>query len=429
VTVEVHPLPDLPEVRPGDDLGALLAIPLATLGPRVGDVLAVTQKIVSKAEDRLVPDADRAAVIESETVRVVARRGDLVIAETRHGFVCANAGVDASNVDPGTLSLLPSDPDASAERLRAHLTQTLGADVAVVITDTFGRPWRQGVVDVAIGCAGLPALVDLRGTSDHTGRELEATVVALADQVAAAAGLAMGKSAGVPAALVRGVDAARGEPGAAADLVRPPQEDLFRESPGQALHARRTIRSFGPGSVPTEALEEAVLAACTAPAPHHTRPWRFSVLTSPAARRALLAGMAAAWRADLSGDGVSEDVIARRIARSDAVLGAAPVLIVPWVRLSGSHRYPDPERARAEEEMFLLSGGAAIQTLLLALHAQRVASCWISSTLFCPQETRAVLGMADEWFPLGAVACGPMPGGGAPPPRPPIDIADVASFS
>lgn len=428
MSLSVEPVEGLPEIRPGDDLGALIAPALASLGVADGDVVAVTQKIVSKAEGRLIPGTERTEAVARETVRVVARRGDLVIAETAHGFVCANAGVDASNVEAGTLALLPEDPDGSAERLRGAFAERLGVDVAVVITDTFGRPWRVGLVNVAIGCAGLPALVDLRGTPDHHGQELDATEVALADEVAAASGLVMAKAARIPVALIRGVDRGGAPVGPATDLVRAPGEDLFHTSPLQALHARRTIRSFGPGEVPREALEEAVLAACTAPAPHHTRPWRFSVLTSPAARSTLLAAMAAAWRADLRGDGTSEDVIARRIAKSDAVLGAAPVLIVPWLSDAGSHAYADDERARAEREMFMLSGGAAVQTLLLALSAQGLASCWISSTLFCQGETRTALGVDDTWSALGAVACGPMPPGIASRGRPPVRVEDIATF-
>ena len=428
MSVEVLPLTGLPEVRPGDDLAALLAPALRLLGARDDDVVAVTQKIVSKAEGRLVPGDDRADAVARETRRVVARRGDLVIAETAHGFVCANAGVDASNVEAGTLALLPEDPDGSADAIRARLRATLGVELGVVITDTFGRAWRTGLVNVAIGCAGLPAVVDLRGATDQHGRELEATVVALADEVAAASGLVMAKDARIPAALVRGVDRASAPDAPASALVRPPEEDLFRESPLQALHARRTIRAFAPDRVPREALEEAVRAACTAPAPHHTRPWRFTVLESEPAKRALLGAMAEAWRADLRADGTDEDVIARRIARSDAVLGAAPVLIVPWLSFAGAHRYVDAERAHAEQEMFLLSGGAAIQTLLLALHAQGLASCWISSTLFCQEEARAALDVDEGWFALGTVACGRMAADGAPEPRPPIDLGDVATF-
>ena len=327
---------------------------------------------------------------------MVARRGDLVIAETAHGFVCANAGVDASNVADGLLTLLPEDPDGSARRLRETLASRFGLErLGVVITDTFGRPWREGLVDVAIGVAGMPAAVDLRGTPDHAGRELEVTVMALADQVAAAAGIVMGKAERVPVALVRGI-AWDGEAGAAADLVRAPADDLFRESPLQSLHARRTIRAFGPGAVPRPVVADAVAAACTAPAPHHTRPWTFVALDTAPAKRALLGAIAEAWRADLRADATPEEVIERRIARSDAVLGAAPTLIVPFVRFDGAHPYPDEERAGAEREMFLLAGGAAIQTLLLALHDQGYASCWISSTLFCQEETRAVLGLDER---------------------------------
>jgi coenzyme F420-0:L-glutamate ligase / coenzyme F420-1:gamma-L-glutamate ligase len=421
MTVELLAVEGVPEIRPGDDLAGILAEHLRRLDVRDDDVVVITQKVVSKAEGRLVAEAERDAAVSAGTVRVVARRGDLVITETPHGFVCANAGVDASNVDPGMLSLLPEDPDGSAERLRTRLAVSLGVErLGVVITDTFGRPWREGVVNVAIGVAGMPAVLDLRGTPDTGGRVLDATVVAVADEIAAASGLVTGKAKRVPAAVVRGVRA--DEPASVArDLVRSPADDLFRESPLQALHARRTIRSFADGEVPTELLAEAIGAACTAPAPHHTRPWRFSVLTSEPAKRALLAAMAEAWRADLRRDGTSEDVIARRVAKSDAVLGAAPALIVPWVSFEGSHRYDDEERAQAERTMFLLAGGAAIQTLLLALHAQQVASCWISSTLFCQEETRAVLGVDERWTALGTVACGRMPESGAPRPRPPID--------
>ena len=361
---------------------------------------------------------------------MVARRGDLVIAETAHGFVCANAGVDASNVEAGVLALLPEDPDGSAAHLQAALTSALGVAVAVVITDTFGRAWREGLVNVAIGCAGMPAVLDLRGSADHFGRELEATIVALADEVAAASGLVMAKAARVPAALVRGVAwPAEMVDGTAQDLVRAPGDDLFRESPLQALHARRTIRTFAPGEVAREALEEAVRAACTAPAPHHTRPWRFTALTSEPARRRLRAAMADAWRADLHRDGADIADIDRRIAGSDAVLAAAPVLIVPWLRFDGARAYPEAERSHAEQELFLLSGGAAIQTLMLALHAQGLASCWISSTLFCQEETRDALGVGAGWFALGIVACGRMPEGGASRPDPPIDPADFLDFA
>lgn len=233
--LEVIPLGGLPEVVPGLVLAPLLVAAAAGQGTPLedGDCLVVTQKVVSKAEGRLVrldpsdPDARR-RLVESESVRVLRRRGDLVISETRQGLVCANAGVDLSNVDEGWASLLPVDPDRSARRIRDGVRAAAGVAVAVVVSDTFGRPWRQGLVDVAIGVAGLAALVDLRGTLDDRGRPLQVTDVAVADEVAAAAELVMGKARGVPAAVVRGLDPALLREGSAAELLRPHAEDLFR---------------------------------------------------------------------------------------------------------------------------------------------------------------------------------------------------------
>jgi coenzyme F420-0:L-glutamate ligase/coenzyme F420-1:gamma-L-glutamate ligase len=234
--VEILPILGVPEIRPGDDLSELLVASIRSTGIVLedGDVLAVTQKVVSKAEGRVVPvgEEGKAAWVAREARRIVARRGDLVIAETRHGFVCANAGVDASNVEEGYVTLLPEDPDGTAERIRASVGRVSGAEVAVVITDTFGRPWRHGLVNVAIGCAGLPSLVDLRGTKDGIGRILDVTIVALADEIAAATGLVMGKAEGVPAAVVRGVRA-EGPYLPASAMIRIGEEDLFPYSPVQ----------------------------------------------------------------------------------------------------------------------------------------------------------------------------------------------------
>jgi coenzyme F420-0:L-glutamate ligase / coenzyme F420-1:gamma-L-glutamate ligase len=235
VTITVHPLPGIPEVGPGDDLPGLLlaAIAEAGLSLEPGDVLVVTHKVVSKAEGAVVPldgddeDAAYRRVVLDEAAEVLRRRGDLVIAKTRHGFVCANAGVDRSNAAPGTAVLLPHDPDRSAHGIRMALRHATGVDPVVVVSDTFGRPWRRGLVDVAIGISGMEAILDLRGTADGSGRELHVTEVALADEIAAAADLAMGKAAGIPAVLLRGLSAPRGE-GRAADMVRPVDEDLFR---------------------------------------------------------------------------------------------------------------------------------------------------------------------------------------------------------
>jgi coenzyme F420-0:L-glutamate ligase/coenzyme F420-1:gamma-L-glutamate ligase len=230
--LEIRAVDGIGEVGPGDDLVQLLVE--ARPGLEDGDVLVVTQKVVSKAEAQLVPidpnDPDsKAKIIESESVRVLRRRGDLVVSETRHGFVCANAGVDLSNVQQGWAALLPEDPDRSARRLRDGLRAALGVDMAVIISDTFGRTWRRGLTDVAIGCAGIRAIVDLRGTADANGRELAVTEVCVVDELAAAAELVMGKANGLCAAVIRGVDPSwlgRGE--VRAEVVRPPAEDLFR---------------------------------------------------------------------------------------------------------------------------------------------------------------------------------------------------------
>jgi coenzyme F420-0:L-glutamate ligase/coenzyme F420-1:gamma-L-glutamate ligase len=219
----------VPEVRPGDEIADLIA---ARVDLRDGDVVVVTQKIVSKAEGRLEAVADedaRRRLIERESVRVLRRRDELIISETTQGFVCANAGVDLSNVDDGIAALLPVDSDRSARHIRDALVARTGRRVAVVVSDTFGRPWRRGLVDVALGCAGIAAIVDLRGTADTRGRTLQATEVAVADEVASAAELVMGKDRDVPVAVVRGVDPAWLREGSVrSEVVRPHGEDLFR---------------------------------------------------------------------------------------------------------------------------------------------------------------------------------------------------------
>jgi len=231
--LEIIPVEGVPEVRPGDRLADLLVA--GSVAFQDGDVVVVTQKVVSKAEGRMVAvDHDdpraRAAGVEGESVRVLRRRGDLVITETSAGFVCANAGVDLSNVPEGFATLLPVDADRSARRIRDGLRARTGVEVAVVVSDTFGRPWRRGLTDVAIGCAGIAAVVDLRGTTDTQGRELHVTEVAVVDELAGAAELVMGKASGICAAVVRGVDPTWLREGGSvrAEIVRPPAEDLFR---------------------------------------------------------------------------------------------------------------------------------------------------------------------------------------------------------
>ncbi len=218
------------EVTQGDDVASLIAdalgFPLAS-----GDIVVVTHKIVSKAEGAVrsyATEEERRRIVEGEAASVIRRRGDLTITLTKHGFICANAGVDRSNAAPGMLVLLPDDPDRSAQRIRAKLEHRFSVSLGVVITDTFGRAWRTGLTDVAIGLAGLPALVDHRGTTDTHGNMLEVTEVAVADEIAAAADLVMGKASGIPVAIVRGLTFTPTESGRAADLVREAQDDLFR---------------------------------------------------------------------------------------------------------------------------------------------------------------------------------------------------------
>jgi len=226
--VRIIPLAGIPEVAPGDDLVTLLGDAIERAGGLdVGDVLVVSQKVVSKAEGRVEETADVVEVILREARAVRRRRGDLVIAETEHGFVCASAGVDRSNTPgEGWVVLLPKDPDASAARIRDGLAKRFGSGPAVIVSDSFGRAWRDGTTDVAIGVAGMSPLRDLRGTKDARGRTLEATVIAVADELAGAAELVLGKTAGVPAALVRGYDVPPGD-GSAREIVIPPERDLF----------------------------------------------------------------------------------------------------------------------------------------------------------------------------------------------------------
>jgi coenzyme F420-0:L-glutamate ligase/coenzyme F420-1:gamma-L-glutamate ligase len=224
------------EITPGMQLGEIIADACAAEpnGPlRDNDVLVVTQKIVSKAENRLVPiDPDdplsHKSLVEEEAVRIVRRRGDLIITETKHGFVCANSGIDLSNVERGYAALLPLDSDRSARRIRDIVKARLGVSVGVIVSDTFGRPWRKGLTDVAIGVAGIAGVVDLRGTEDALGRVMQVTEVAVADELASAAELVMGKSTGVPVAIVRGADPSWFRDSSMDEIVRPPNEDLFR---------------------------------------------------------------------------------------------------------------------------------------------------------------------------------------------------------
>lgn len=420
--IRILPVRGLPEFRPGDDLVAALAAAAPWLVD--GDVVVVTSKVVSKVEGRLITvsadpparDAARRKLVKAEAQRVLARHGRTLITQNWLGVVQAGSGVDASNVERHEVALLPVDPDASAARLRAGLAAQLGVDVAVVITDTMGRAWRVGQTDAAIGAAGLGVLHRYAGAVDRHGNELVMTEVAVADEIAAAADLVKGKLTGVPVAVLRGL-ARHDDASTAADLIRPLAEDLFRLGTEDAIEQgraagradavllRRSVRSYRPDPVDPELLRRAVAVALRSPAPHHTRPVRFIWLADRNRRRRLLDAMAQAWRADLRGDGMAEDRIEHRVRRGN-LLYDAPEVLVPVAVPDGAHSYPDTRRQAAEETMFTVAAGAAVQGLLVALAAEGVGSCWVGSTLFCPDLVRAELTLPAVWRPLGAIAVG-----------------------
>jgi len=418
--VTVLPVTGLPEITAGADLAALIAEAAPDL--RDGDILVVTSKVVSKAEGRVVT-VPREQAIEAETVRVVARRGPTTIAQTRHGLVLAAAGVDESNTAPGTVVLLPEDPDESARRIRKALHGRTGVRIGVLVTDTMGRPWRAGQTDNAIGAAGIAPVRDHRGEPDTFGNILEVTVAAVADEIASAADLVKGKARQVPVALVRGLADLVTEPdgpGARA-VIRTAEEDMFRFGSADVPLARRTIRAFTAEPVDPVTVRRAIATALTAPAPHHSEPWRFAVLETAGARTALLDAMREAWTADLRGDGFTPEQIARRLRRGD-VLRNAPLIIVPCLVTDAAHDYPDERRNRSEQAMFTVSMGAAVQNLLVALAVDGLGSAWISSTLFCQDVAARVMDLPAGWRPMGAIAVG-HPAGQARP-RPPRDPAD-----
>ncbi|MDJ0467630.1 coenzyme F420-0:L-glutamate ligase [Rhodococcoides fascians] len=417
-SIEILPVTGLPEFRPGDDLAAAIVDRAPWL--RDGDVLVVTSKIVSKVEGRLVPapqdpkerDAARRVLVDQEAVRVVARKGRTLITENRLGIVQAASGIDGSNVDGSELALLPENPDASAAALRRALHASAGVTVAVVITDTMGRAWRIGQTDAAIGSAGLAVVHRYAGAEDGQGNELIVTEVAIADELAAAGDLVKGKLGGVPIAVVRGLSPVD-DGSTAATLLRGGEDDLFWLGTAEALERgrreallrRRSVRSFSPDAVDPDSIRDAAADALTAPAPHHTHPVRFVWIRTPAVRRRLLETMREQWRADLAGDGLTEDRIAARLSRGD-ILFDAPEIVIPFCVPDGAHTYPDERRRAAEDTMFTVAVGAAVQGLLVALAVRDLGSCWIGSTIFAADTVRAELGLRADWKALGAIAIG-----------------------
>ncbi|OBJ53459.1 coenzyme F420-0:L-glutamate ligase [Mycobacterium sp. 1423905.2] len=434
-TIEILPVAGLPEFRPGDDVGAALVDAAPWL--RDGDVVVVTSKVISKCEGRLVPapaddeerDQLRRKLVEDEAVRVLARKGRTLITENRLGLIQAAAGVDGSNVERSELALLPEDPDASAAALRSAVRERLGVTVAVVITDTMGRAWRNGQIDAAVGAAGLPVLHNYSGAVDAYGNELVVTEIAVADEIAAAADLVKGKLTAMPVAVVRGLNLTD-DGSTARQLLRPGEEDLFWLGTAEAIELgrrqaqllRRSVRRFNDEPVPADLVEAAIAEALTAPAPHHTRPVRFVWLTTAATRIRLLDRMQDKWRADLADDGRPADSIERRVARGQ-ILYDAPEVVIPFLVPDGAHSYPDGGRTEAEHTMFTVAVGAAVQALLVALAVRAVGSCWIGSTIFAADLVREVLKLPAQWEPLGAIAIGyPAEPAG---PREPVAVSDL----
>jgi coenzyme F420-0:L-glutamate ligase/coenzyme F420-1:gamma-L-glutamate ligase len=433
--VEILPVAGLPEFRPGDDLAAALAEAAPWL--RDGDIVVVTSKVMSKCEGRIVAapsdpderDALRRKLIDTEAVRVLARKGRTLITENRNGIVQAAAGVDGSNVGATELALLPLDPDGSAAALRAALRDRLGVNVAVLVTDTMGRAWRNGQTDAAIGSSGLPVLYGYAGAVDRHGNELVVTEVAVADEIAAAADLVKGKLTAVPVAVVRGLEL-DDDGSTAARLLRGGEDDLFWLGTAESIELgrrqaqllRRSVRQFAAEPVDARLIEEAVAEALTAPAPHHTRPVRFVWLADRGRRTALLDAMKDAWRADLTADGKPADAVERRIGRGQ-ILYDAPEVVIPFLVPDGAHSYPDAARTEAEHTMFTVAVGAAVQALLVALAVRGVGSCWIGSTIFAAELVRETLDLPPDWEPLGAVAIGyPVE---PPEPRDPAPVGDL----
>jgi len=428
VGVHVHGLPTDHQFMSGDDL---VSVFLEALMPEKnlqdGDIIVITSKVVAKCEGRVVTGVyDREDAIQGEAKRIVATkthaRGTTTIVETHTGLILAAAGIDASNTEPGTIVLLPVDPDQSARELREGFEKVTGKNIGIVITDTLGRAWRLGVTDHAIGAAGITVLDDLTGKPDAFNRTLEMTVVAVADEIAAASELVRPKDSLTPFALIRGLEhlvTREHGPGAQA-IVRPTEEDLFSLGTAesialgkqQAVADRRTVRNFQEQQVPDLIIEKAIEAAITAPAPHHSTPWRFLVLHSADEQQhnkriALLDAMAQTWERDLQAEGKSKDEIAKRIARGN-ILRTAPCVVVAFMDLaSGAHTYPEVGgRNNHERDMFLVAGGAAVENLLISISTQGYGSAWISSTLFCPDTVLAQLALPNSFIPLGAVAIG-----------------------
>ena len=432
------------EVLPDTDLARAIALlvggtswPDGSRGIKPGDIIVIASKIVAKAEGRIrsVTELDQALAEESVEILAQIPNGTQIV-RNRHGVVLAAGGIDKSNMPLDEIVLWPSDPDHSARDLKSQLQRALDTEpLGVIVTDTLGRAWRHGQTDHAVGVAGLEPIIDAANDDtavDRHGNELQASALAIADEVAGVAEIVRGKSSGLPVAVVRGLAGrvlAEDGPGAAA-LVRPRSQDAFSMGAREAEHIgarsavqlRRTIRKFDSAPPPQDLIRECVADATSAPAPHHTKPWRF-IQVAGQLRQRLLDAMAAQWKRDLADlDGYSSADIRKRLRRGD-VLRQAPALVVPFLDFAaGAHLYPDDTRRGYERDLFMLSGGAAVQNFMVAAAARKAATAWVSSTVFCPAVVRNVLGLPDSCQPLGAIAIG-LPAE-TPPNRVPPDPGD-----
>jgi coenzyme F420-0:L-glutamate ligase/coenzyme F420-1:gamma-L-glutamate ligase len=371
MTLEILAVQGIPEVTRGDDLTGLIVEHAP--GLRDGDVLVVTSKIVSKAEGQL-HDIDRDVAIDAETVRVVARRGETRIVQTRHGFVLAAAGVDASNVTKGQVVVLPADSDESARRIRDGVRHRLGVNVGVVISDTFGRPWRVGVTDVAVGLAGLDAFDDLRGTVDPYGNELQVTLTCTVDEIASAADLVKGKLKGVPVAIVRGLavvhDVQMPTAQGISQVIRSADDDMFSLGSRDVLRARLDVSHFTDDPVDADLVTRALGAAELAARPPGWSKLRFAVVDSAEAKRLLAAAI------------------------GDETAATAPLVVVPYL-------------VDAPTAGDLLASGAAIENVLVALAVERLGSRWLAPADALASEGLAgVSGVEVMAYALGAIAVG-----------------------
>lgn len=389
--VELIALPGVPEVTPGADLTALVieGCRKAGLTLRDRDVICIAQKAVSKAEGKLIevpPGVDltaaRREIARKEALRVVAETPDLLIVETRHGFVCANAGVDASNLPPGMLSLLPSDPDSSAQRIAAGLRLHTGAVVGVVISDTFGRPWRVGQTDVAIGVAGIAPLRDERGQHDRFGRPLEVSIAAVADELAAAADIARRKASGVPFVVIRGGEVSPDPHGSARSLVRPAVEDLFRWGLPQAVlqgltavdeSLRLDPRPQAPAGLGSGPVAEESLRTALVTAGEGSGCWRLIPIPAAASRAVIAA-----------------------LDRGEALAPASALVAMCLVGAPA---------AGTERDSQVLAAGGAVERLRVALAALGYATVWQSAGT-ATTHVAACLDLEPDSEPVGVVGIG-----------------------